>query len=534
MPTVAEVLVDTLQAAGVRIVFGLPGGETLEALDAIRRRGLSFVLVHNEASAVFMADSVARLTGVPGVALTTLGPGATNAVVGVGHAYLDRSPVILLTAQKPDALLPGYTHQVIDLHALFQPITKSTVKLGSQNVAEAAANAIHTALAGRPGPVHLQLSNEDAALPAADLAVTALTLPSAPAPNLAGLDNASAALAAARRPIIVAGLGLEPQQPYAALRELAESAQAPVIVTPKAKGALPDDHPLAAGVIGLTRTDPAYEILDDADCIIAVGFDVVELVRPWSYPAPLIWIAPWPNHDPVLPSIAEFSGAMAPVLARLAGLRFETAPDWGVERVTALRRKQAAAALPAPQPGRILPQSVLAVLRRHTPRTSPMLVDVGSHKIFGSLSWPAYTPNRFFLSNGLSSMGFAFPAAIGAGLALQGEPVICLTGDAGFAMVMGELGVLAQLQLPVLVVVLNDSAIDLIRSQQVRAGKPVFGTEFRSPDFCQIARAYGLAAIRVTSEVELDEAVRHAIASRAPRVIEVMLDPISYPTTPRS
>ncbi len=134
MPSVAERLVDHLFAAGVRHAFGMPGGETVEVLDALRRRGVRFELVHDEASAVFMADAVARVTGQPAVALTTLGPGATNAMPGVAHAWLDRAPVILITAQKPDALLPDYTHQVVDLHAVFAPVTKRTVKVTAANV----------------------------------------------------------------------------------------------------------------------------------------------------------------------------------------------------------------------------------------------------------------------------------------------------------------------------------------------------------------------------------------------------------------
>jgi acetolactate synthase I/II/III large subunit len=240
MTTVAEVVADHLHAAGVRFAFGMPGGETVEVLDALRRRGIRFELVHDEASAVFMADAVARITGKPAVALTTLGPGATNATPGVAHAYLDRSPVIFITAQKPDALLPDYTHQVLDLHAIFAPITRQTLKVTAQNVATAVPQAIALAVDGRPGPIHLQISNEEAAaLVTGDWgqgirekeAKTAIPIPSPQSPIPDPLRRA-------RRPVIIAGVGLEPEGPYDALRELAEAARAPVIVTPKAKGAL--------------------------------------------------------------------------------------------------------------------------------------------------------------------------------------------------------------------------------------------------------------------------------------------------------
>ena len=288
MATVAETLVETLAAAGIDTVFGLPGGEVVEILDALRRRNLRFVFVHNESSAVFMADAMARITGKPGVVLTTLGPGATNAVAGVAHAYLDRSPVLVITAQKPDVLLPDYTHQVLDLHALYTPITKGSFKVTAANVQATMHHALQLAQAGRPGPVHLQISNEEATLASGESHVVGGEWPVASDSKTSPITVEKTALArtllsSAQKPLIVAGLGLEPEQPYGALCELAEAANAPVIMLPKAKGAIPDNHPLAAGVIGLTRTDPVYEMLDEADCIIAVGFDVVELVKKWDH-----------------------------------------------------------------------------------------------------------------------------------------------------------------------------------------------------------------------------------------------------------
>jgi acetolactate synthase I/II/III large subunit len=260
---------------------------------------------------------------------------------------------------------------------------------------------------------------------------------------------------------------------------------------------------------------------------------VVELVKPWQVDVPLIWISNWANQDPVLPALVECVGPLAPTLRQLAGSTATHADDWGAARVAAFRASIQVDQLPTPLSGRILPHTVLGVLRRQAPADALMVVDVGSHKIFGSLSWPTLAPNRFFVSNGLSSMGFGLPAAIGATLVTGVGPVLCLTGDAGFVMAMGELAVLAALNTPLIVVVLNDGAIDLIRSQQVRAGKPVHATEFTSPDFCQIAAAYGLPSCRVTSEQEMEAAAARALATGGPFIIEVMLDPVSYPTTPK-
>ncbi len=533
MTTVAETLVAHLVEAGVETIFGLPGGENVQVMEAIRRAGLRFVLVRNESSAVFMADATARLTGKPGVCLTTLGPGATNAVAGIAHAYLERAPLLIITAETPEHLLSYHTHQVIDLAAVFAPITKGTFQLTADNASATVSRALALTTEGRPGPVHLRVSNEEAGLPITQVA--AAQAPKAQdheVPLTAELAKARAVLAQAQRPVIIAGVGLEPDQPYAYLQQLAEAAAAPVIVTPKAKGALADDHPLAGGVIGLTRTDPAYQLIDEADAIIAVGFDVVELVKPWQETKPLIWLANWANHDPQIPATAELVGPLTALLPQLIDSEFATSADWGTARVAAFRQQLAERVLPEPAAGRMRPQSVLAALRQVAARDLLVATDVGSHKILAALEWPAYAPNRYLLSNGLSCMGYAVPAAIAASLTLGGAMTVALVGDAGFSMIQGELAMLQETGAPVLIIVFNDAALDLIRSAQTRVAYPPFGTEFCNPDLQQIAAAYGIDHYQVRNEAECATSIAAALAARRPCLIDAQIDPISYPTTP--
>jgi len=533
MTTVAEVLAQTIREAGIDTVFGLPGGENAEVLDALRRQEIEFVLVRSESSGVFMADATARLTGKPSVALATLGPGAANAYCGMANAYLDRAPVLLITAQSDSRTLDIYTHQVIDLQACFKPVAKMTRELTNENTRQTVEEALRLTMAGRPGPVHLGISTFMAGQ--AVLEDDAEAAPAAPAENASAPDIGAtrAFLANAKRPIIVTGVGLEPEKPYQAIRQLAEAAGAPVIVTPKAKGAISDDHPLSVGTFGLSQTDPPYEIVNESDCIVAVGFDVVEMERLWDQPQAIIWVAPWKNEDPVVPAVKhEFVGPMTPVLEQLAQADFAPSPDWGEARVAAFHEVQAQITLPEPAAGRLLPQTVLDVIRRHVPRQTVIATDVGAHKIFSGLAWPTYTPNSYLLSNGLSSMGIGLPAAMAAARVTK-ETAVCITGDGGAAMVMGELGLLRDLDLPVIMVVMNDNALDLIRSAQVRRGKPVYGTEFANPDFAKIADAYDLDFYRVASEAECVEAVKSAAASEHPTLIEALIDPIGYPTTPK-
>ncbi len=529
--SVADALIGALAEAGTENVFGLPGGEEVEILDSIRRSEIDFTLVHHESSAAFMASATARLTGRPSACLATLGPGATNIVTGVAHAYLDRAPVIVITAGTSQQMFPSHSHQTLDLEALFSPITKASIRLKPNGAHETVRGAISLATTGRPGPVHLHIGN--------DVAATEISAPN-PGPTLpssepAGNDNFQRArqlLSDSKRPILIAGLGLEPEGPYKEILQLAEAVHAPVIVTPKAKGAISDDHPLAAGTIGLTRTDPAYEVLDQADCVVAVGFDVVELVKPWEHPAPLIWLAPWPNQDPRLPAAAEVIGPMGPALRSLAEAESHPDDGWGANIVDAHRSKYPILPSTRSTSARIAPQAVLRVLREYLDREALITTDVGSHKILTCLEWQAFVPNRFLVSNGLSSMGYSLSAAIAAGLNLRNTSIVCTVGDAGLLMSMGELATLARLDIPVTVVVFKDHALDLIRSHQNRVGQPTFGTEFTAPDFVQIAEAYGIPAESVSTEDALTAVVRKFIPSMKPALIEVEIDPSTYSTTP--
>ncbi|MGB0384648.1 MAG: thiamine pyrophosphate-binding protein [Ardenticatenaceae bacterium] len=548
MRTVADTLAQILLEYGIETVFGLPGGASLPMLAALRRADIAFVLVRNESSAVYMADVTARLTGKPGVCITTLGPGATNALAGVSHAYLDRAPVLIITADFPESVLGRHTHQVLDLQAVFRPMSKYTARLTPADAKQQIRHALDLTMAGRPGPVHLSLTGADAEATVTDSGKKILIAHPAPRVRIAGvgradmaeqinLAEAEALLAQARRPVIVTGVGLEPERPYAELRMLAEALHAPLIDTPKSKGALPNDHPLFAGTIGLMQSDPAYAILDEADCIIAIGFDVVELVRIWDYTTPLIWVAPWTNADPRIAAACELVGEMGPTLINITQLTQltqpanQSAPDWGEQRVALFREALAARPLPNPAPGRLLPQQVLHAIRQVAPRDTLITTDIGSHKILAALEWPAYTPNRYMVSNGLSAMGFGVPAAIAAAMNLQ-QPVVSITGDAGFGMVIGELSLLTEYNLPLIIVVMNDAALDLIRAKQQRRNERIYGTEFTNPNFGDIARAFGLHYQQVATQTACQNALRTAIAHPKPTLIDALIDPISYPTTP--
>ena len=527
MPTLAELLANKIVNAGVDVVFGLPGGENVEILDAMRRRGVKFVLVRNESSAIFMADTHARLTRGIGVALTTLGPGATNAYAGMAHAYLDRSPVLLITAQTDPQVIGKHTHQVLDLQAVFRPVTKFTASLTPDAADITIEAALTLTKSGRPGPVHLSIPASQA-LRYVDHD-SSKDKPSSTASNVEKekIELAKNILHASQRPVIVVGLGLESERPYSQLCALAESLQAPVIDTPKIKGALPSDHPLFVGTLGLTMTDPAYEILNASDCILAIGFDAVELVKPWNQTQPLIWISNWENQDPHIDAACELVGNIADILDGLLDSQHLPSELWGEEQVASWKAAHQPGPVASPAPNRIFPSDVLDSIRAHTPPETIVTTDVGSHKIYTCLHWKTLRPNTFFVSNGLSVMGFGLTSAIAAAL-LTREPTVCITGDAGLAMMMGELALLVELDLPVIVVVMNDSALDLIRFAQKRKNLQVFGTEFANPDYERIAAAFGIAFARLQNKSECDIAVQASVEACKPALLEVMLDPAGY------
>ncbi len=532
-PAVATAVADGLQAAGIDTVFGLPGGENVHLMEAMRQAGLRFVLSEHENAAVFMAAAASQLTRRPTACLTTLGPGAVNCTAGVAHAFLDRCPVLVFTAQMAPSLQDRHTHQLVDLHRLFAPITKATLDIIPAGAATAVRDALRIATRGMPGPVHLQIPNDVAALGTepTDLPELLSAVDDGPSAALpADLARAAAGLAAAERPVVIVGLGLEPEGPYAELRGFAERLGAPVLATPKAKGAFPASHPLGSETIGLTRTDPGYDLIAEADRVIAIGMDVVEVVLPWSIEAPVLWIAPW--HDKIGAATAEQAliGPLGPTLAGLTGRLPESRSGWGADRAAhyrQARRRRSRDAADRASAGTIAPQTVLREAQAALPADAVIATDVGSHKILAALEWDAELPNRYLVSNGLSAMGFGPASASGAALAGH-APVICLTGDAGLLMCAGGLATLAQLSTPVLMVVLVDGALDLIRAHQRRAGAEPFGTEFPAPDVERIGAAFGLPAVTVDTAAGFRAELARGLERRGASVIGVRIDPECY------
>ena len=298
MPTVAELIVEGLRRAGVPRLFGVPGGgSNLEVLEAARVQGLPFVLCHQEWAACIMAAVTGELTGCPGAALSTLGPGVTASATGLAHAFLDRSPMLYVSDRHPGSALAFTTHQRLDHLALLAPIVKASVTVTVDSVSQAVAHAVRLALAEPRGPVHLDLPADASRQPAVPMATDIVPDPR-PAPEAAALDRAAAMVLAASRPVVVAGLQCRASDAKW-LRAFCEALPAPCLTTYKAKGAIPDPHPLAMGVFTGGVLEEA--VVGRADLIIAFGVDPVELIpRRWPYTAPVLSFTRCPSSHPGL------------------------------------------------------------------------------------------------------------------------------------------------------------------------------------------------------------------------------------------
>ena len=526
MPTHADVIADTLARRGVEYVFGLPGGEIFALVDACRRAGLRFLLTGHEASAAWMAQVVGQMTGVPGVCAATLGPGATNLITGVANAWLDRAPLLAVTAQIPGPLLPTMTHQRLALRELFAPITKRTLAVGEGDTGDLVNESMDLAAAPRPGPVYLSLASDLAVTecksrPARQATATATTENTTVREKL---DQIIARLEAASRPIVVIGLGATAAT-VPAVRAFVDKLQAPFLVTAKAKGIVSDDHPLFGGVAsGMALDQEIIETIHTADLVIGIGFDPVECDKPWFADVEVIALDEVSmvagNYRP-LEAIGDLATLLALLSARISGPK-----AWPAEILE--RRRRAIQREPTSTSAGLSPLRLIEQLRSTLPRDALITCDVGSHKLVLGQFWRAYEPGTFLVSNGLSGMGFGIPAGVAAQLVHPMKPIVALVGDGGMLMMLHNLVLIRELKLPLIIVVLSDGSLSLIRLSAERRGFLPHGVDFCPPDFAALAQTFGIAGRRITSISELRGAVERALVERTAVVLDVPIDYREY------
>jgi acetolactate synthase-1/2/3 large subunit len=529
MPTVADILIDGLCRAGVQRIFGVPGGgSNLELLEAARAAGLPFVLCHQESAACVMAAVTGELTGAPGAVLSTLGPGVSASATGLTHAFLDRSPLIYLSDRHPSAALGFTTHQFFDHAAFLAPIVKGSVTVTAESASHAIAHAAQLALKEPRGPVHLDLPADVASQAAVPFA-TSVRPTDLSQPSPADLDAAAAMIRRAKRPVVLVGLQCRGGDAKW-LRAFCEALPAPVLATYKAKGALPDPHPLALGIFtGGALEEP---VVGRADLIITFGLDTVEMIpRRWSYEAPVLSLVRAPagvaaGGGTYFTPALELVGDPGLILEELAPRLREHHADWDVVEVDRLRRERQRA-LEIAVPG-LAPHRIVQIAREYTPAGTIATADAGAHMLQAAEYWQAVSPGEFLISNGLATMGFALPAAIAAQLVYPERRVLCLTGDGGFMMVAAELETMARLRLPITVIVFNDAALSLIEVKQEQRGYAGASMRYAGPDLAALAKSFGVAARVVTDETAFTSALVAAQGEAGPLLVDARIDPSGY------
>jgi acetolactate synthase I/II/III large subunit len=527
----AALLAGYVHAAGVRHIFGYPGESVIDFMEAARQRGVGVVSAVREATAAFMAEGAAMATGLPGVCLSTLGPGSTAVLNGVASATLDRVPVLAISGQIESSREQFFTHQVVDHGRMFAPVTKQTLRLHPASADIVARKALRTAVAERPGAVHLTVTADAWAVPAGTAEITLPPLaPAAGTVEVYGDGDPLADLRAARRPVLLAGTAAVRCGAGPELVALAELAGIPVVVSPMAKGVVPEDHPYFAGVLDMAGHRVLWDLLASADLILAAGFDPVELISPWSISTPVLHLDTTPNTDQVYASAHELVGDVGALVGWIA-VQWSGQPRWTPAEVAAHRARLRAAWQAGRAEGRLNPSEVVSIAREAAPADAIVTTDVGSHKIMAGQVWSASRPRSVLMTNGLSAMGFGVPAAIAARLCLPDRPVVALVGDGGFAMTATELRIAAELGLPVTVVVFADGSLNRIELRQQLMGYPPTATRLGGTDLPALAEAMGCDGVRADTPAALEKALAGLAARSAgsrPLVVEARIDPAEY------
>jgi acetolactate synthase-1/2/3 large subunit len=530
--TVAAQIAKTLAAYGVRFAFGIPGNDVLELIRACEGEGIRFVLAKSEPSAAFMADAVFHLTGAPAALIAALGPGIANAISGIAGAAQERSAMVVLTGEMASAQAGIYTHQVFDHVALATPLTKYAAALNPARAAQQVAKALDIALSHPAGPVMLNIAADHSRAEAREEPAFSPPRRIDAMPRQDDLRRLRQKLDRAARPLALIGLGTLREAAPQAVAAFLRARGLPCLTTYKAKGVLSEDDPLCLGAVGLSPVVDAenLRLIADADLLVLIGFDPIELrdawLDAWSPDKPCISLDWGSVGHRVFPVGEEALGDLPAILEALSGPG--PSSSWPAERLEAHREAVAAIVRPRDPPDAISPAALFDAMSRRIGEDWTLTVDVGAHRILANHVIRCRTPGQLMQSNGLGHMGYAVPAAIAAQLVRPDHTVVALVGDGCLLMTLGDLALAAELGLPLVVVVLNDSALSLIKLKQRKMQLAPQAVDFESPRFDLLGQGFGAVAKSVRSLPAFEAALDEAVASRRFTVIDAVIDPAEY------
>ena len=523
----SDLFVECLEAEGVKYVFGIPGEETLDLNQSLANSSVAFIPVRHEQGGAYMADMYGRLTGRAGVCLGTLGPGAMNLVTAIGDAFLDRAPLVALTGQADLERMHKESHQFIDLVELFKPITKWNARVTSPEIIpEVVRKAFKVAESEKPGATHLELP-EDVMADTVDATPLARRRPVKPEPSARELFKAADAIRKAINPVALAGNGVVRAGGAPALREFCRATGIAVAETFMGKGLLDYTDPKALGTVGLQSRDYAMAGFEDADVVIAIGYDLVEHApKHWNprKDKKIVVIDSEPAEiDEFFTPEVELIGDIYHVLTRLAEECRDVPHSGGSQRLRDVvlgRFEQAKDDEAFP----MQPPRALWDIRQALGREDILVSDVGLHKLWIGRMFPAHEPNTVMIANGLAGMGFAVPSAIAAKLVHPNRKVVTVNGDGGFLMNCQELETAMRLKTAVVNIVWENRQFGSIVWKQDNKFGEHFGVDFTNPDFVRLAESFGMPAWRCQATEDLGRHLEHALTLDVPSLIVVPID----------
>ena len=522
----AKLFVKCLEAAGVEYIFGLPGEENLAFLDAVKDSKIQFVTTRDEQTAVFMAATVGRLTGKVGVAMSTLGPGATNLVTGVAYAQLGGMPLLVITGQKPVKKSKQGKFQIIDVVGMMRPITKMAHTLVSgERIPSTVAQAIRTAEAERPGAVHLEFP-EDVAEESVEGEPVVWQKVRRPVPHEKSIELAIQEIEAARSPLIAIAAGANRKLIRKQLRNFIQATKIPFITTQMGKGV--EDESLAEyiGTTALSSGDIVHEAAEAADLILLFGHDIAEkppvlpsnrqnIIHFNFYPADIDAV-----YKPHLEVVGDISYALWTMSEQIKPRDWDFGRFYDVKK--RLEKNIAEKITDTSFP--VKPQRFVRELREAMPRNGILSLDNGMYKLWISRNYPAYEQNTVLLDNAFATMGAGLPVGMAAKLINPDTKVVVVAGDGGFLMNIGDLETAMRLKLDLVAIVLEDRGYGMITWKQEDMGLPPFGLSFNNPDFVALAESFGAKGVRIQSAEAFKPALQRALGAKGVHVIVVPID----------
>jgi acetolactate synthase I/II/III large subunit len=523
----SDVFVECLEAEGVKHVFGIPGEETLDLNESLADSSVEFVPVRHEQGGAYMADVYGRLTGRAGVCLGTLGPGAMNLVTAIADAFLDRAPLVALTGQGDLERLHKESHQYIDIVGVMRPITKWNARLSDPKIIpEVVRKAFKVAESEKPGATHIELP-EDVMEQQVDAVPLPRRSPVRPEPAARELLKAADLIRGALNPVALAGNGVIRGGAAPALREFVRATGIPVAETFMGKGLVDPHDPKALGSVGLQSGDYRMAGFDDADVVLAIGYDLVEhSPKHWNpgRDKTIVCIDSLPAEidEYFIPEV-ELVGDIYHILARLGEECRHVPHSGGSDRLRDVVLGRFEAARDDDQ-FPMQPPRALYEIRKALGRDDILVSDVGLHKLWIGRMFPAYEPNTVLIANGLAGMGFAVPAAIAAKLVHPNRRVVAVNGDGGFLMNCQELETAVRLRTPFVTVIWENNQYGSIVWKQDKKFGRHFGVDFTNPDFVKLAESFGLPAWRIDAVDEFPDRLAHALALEVPSLIVLPID----------